>query len=113
MSVTTSETGTLGLHSLENYAPLSGAAAVERILNKSEPLRALHAIHVSSTFYGGGVTEILTPLTLKQSRRSKGSASSTAAVSARHWSAGLPPNEWLETMSGIITRWPAGLQSQL
>jgi len=75
MSVTTSETGTLGLHSLENYAPLIGAAAVERI--------------------------------------SKGSASSTAAVSARHLSAGLPPNEWLETMSKIITRWPAGLQSQL
>src|SRR5262249_38350195 len=27
-------------------------------------LRTLHAIHISSTFYGGGVTEILTPLTL-------------------------------------------------
>src|SRR5215216_3848195 len=64
MSVTTSETGTLGLHSLENYAPLIGAAAVERILNKVERVRTLHAVHISSTFYGGGVTEILTPLTL-------------------------------------------------
>src|SRR5262245_1830610 len=33
-------------------------------LEQVERLRALHAIHVSSTFYGGGVTEILTPLTL-------------------------------------------------
>src|SRR5215217_9051070 len=64
MSVTTSETGTLGLHSLDNYAPLIGAAAIERILKKAERLRTLHAVHVSSTFYGGGVTEILTPLSL-------------------------------------------------
>src|SRR5829696_4731836 len=64
MSVTTSETGTLGLHSLDNYAPLIGAAAIERILKKAERLRTLHAVHISSTFYGGGVTEILTPLTL-------------------------------------------------
>src|SRR5262249_1000718 len=27
-------------------------------------LRAMHLVHISSTFYGGGVTEILTPLTL-------------------------------------------------
>jgi trehalose synthase len=64
MSVTTSETGTLGLHSLDSYAPLIGAAAIERILTKAERLRTLHAVHISSTFYGGGVTEILTPLTL-------------------------------------------------
>jgi trehalose synthase len=66
MSLTTSEieAGTLGLHSLDNYAPLIGAATVERILNKAERLRTLHAVHISSTFYGGGVTEILTPLTL-------------------------------------------------
>jgi trehalose synthase len=64
MSVTTSETGTLGLHSLDSYAPLIGAAAIERILSKAERLRTLHVVHISSTFYGGGVTEILTPLTL-------------------------------------------------
>jgi trehalose synthase len=55
---------TLGLHSLESYEALIGAAAVERILKKSEPLRSSHIIHISSTFYGGGVAEILTPLTL-------------------------------------------------
>src|SRR5262245_29983988 len=55
---------TLGLHSLEQYAPLIGASAAERILRKAERLRAQHVVHVSSTFYGGGVTEMLTPLTL-------------------------------------------------
>jgi len=55
---------TLGLHSIDDYAPLVGAQAVERIVGKAEGLRAFHAVHVSSTFYGGGVTELLTPLTL-------------------------------------------------
>jgi trehalose synthase len=55
---------TLGLHSLESYEPLIGSARVERILKKAHTIRDLHIIHISSTFYGGGVTEILTPLTL-------------------------------------------------
>jgi trehalose synthase len=55
---------TLGLHSLESYEPLAGTAAIERIFKKSERLRSSHIIHISSTFYGGGVAEILTPLTL-------------------------------------------------
>ena len=58
------QTSTLGLHSLEQYEPFVGAAAIERILKKADPLRAMHLVHISSTFYGGGVTEILTPLTL-------------------------------------------------
>src|SRR5438094_6935890 len=55
---------TLGLHSLEQYEPLIGAATVERIAGKAKHVRTMHVAHVSSTFYGGGVTEILTPLTL-------------------------------------------------
>ncbi len=55
---------TLGLYSLEIYEPLIGSERLERILRKAERVRGFHAIHVSSTFYGGGVTEILTPLTL-------------------------------------------------
>src|SRR4030088_2074116 len=55
---------TLGLNSLEQYEPLIGAAATERIFRKADRLRTAHIVHVSSTFYGGGVTEILTPLTL-------------------------------------------------
>jgi trehalose synthase len=55
---------TLGAQSLESYEPLIGAAAVERILTKSELLKGSRIAHISSTFYGGGVAEILTPLTL-------------------------------------------------
>jgi trehalose synthase len=55
---------TLGLHSLEHYEPLIGAAATERIQRKIERVRTMHVAHPSSTFYGGGVTEILTPFTL-------------------------------------------------
>src|SRR5262249_14486857 len=55
---------TLGLHSIEQYEPLIGAAATERILRKGGRVRGTHVVHISSTFYGGGVTEILTPLTL-------------------------------------------------
>ena len=55
---------TLGLRSVEQYEPLIGSEATDRILRKAERLRALHVVHVSSTFYGGGVTEMLTPLTL-------------------------------------------------
>jgi len=58
------ETSTRGLHSLEQYEPLIGSAAVRRISNKADAVRDLHIFHVSSIFYGGGVTEILTPLTL-------------------------------------------------
>lgn len=55
---------TLGLHSLDQYEPLIGGAATERIRRKAARVRGAQLAHVSSTFYGGGVTEILTPLTL-------------------------------------------------
>ena len=58
------EASTLGLHGLDDYEPLIGARAVERIRRKAADLLPLHVVHVSSTFYGGGVAEILTPLTL-------------------------------------------------
>ncbi len=66
MAITTSavEKSTLGLHPLEQYEPLIGLEATERILQKAGRVRSAHLAHVSSTFYGGGVTEILTPLTL-------------------------------------------------
>jgi trehalose synthase len=55
---------TLGLHSLEHYEPLIGSATAERIAAKAERVRTMRVAHISSTFYGGGVTELLTPLTL-------------------------------------------------
>ena len=50
--------------SLEDYEPLIGAAAVERIRNKAGRVDDLHVVNVNSTHYGGGVAEILSSLTL-------------------------------------------------
>ncbi len=58
------EPGGTVVHRVEDYAPLIGEAAVERILNKAAKLADLHVVNINSTFYGGGVAEILTPLTL-------------------------------------------------
>jgi trehalose synthase len=55
---------TLGLHSPEQYEPFIGAEAAERIFRKAQQVSNVRIAHISSTFYGGGVTEILTPLTL-------------------------------------------------
>src|SRR5438874_9384336 len=60
----TVQRSTLGLHALEQYEPLIGAAAIERVAAKADRVRTMRVAHISSTFYGGGVTELLTPLTL-------------------------------------------------
>lgn len=52
------------LTSVESYEPLVGAKTVERVLKKAGKLRDLHIINVNSTYYGGGVAEILSSLTL-------------------------------------------------
>jgi trehalose synthase len=62
--VSSIDRSTLGLHTLDHYEPIIGARAVERIMRKADRVRTMRVAHVSSTFYGGGVTEILTPLTL-------------------------------------------------
>ncbi len=49
---------------LEDYEPLIGSEAVERIDKKAEKLRGLHIANVNSTYYGGGVAEVLSSLTL-------------------------------------------------
>lgn len=49
---------------IEDYAPLIGEEAAERILHKAHRLRGLRVLHVSSTFYGGGVAELLSSETL-------------------------------------------------
>lgn len=48
----------------EDYEPLVGGEMVERILAKAAKLRDLHVVHINSTYYGGGVAELLSPLTL-------------------------------------------------
>ena len=55
---------TFKLTSVEDYEPLIGSQTVERLLKKVEALRDLHVVNVNSTYYGGGVAELLSSLTL-------------------------------------------------
>jgi trehalose synthase len=52
------------LTSVEDYEPLIGGPTVERILRKAAQVGDTHIANVSSTYYGGGVAEILSSLTL-------------------------------------------------
>jgi len=49
---------------IDEFKPLVGAEAVERVKAKAAQLQNIHVVHVNSTYYGGGVAEILGPLTL-------------------------------------------------
>jgi trehalose synthase len=49
---------------IDDYAPLIGDEAVERIERNAQKLRGMRVVHVSSTFYGGGVAEMLSSFTL-------------------------------------------------
>jgi trehalose synthase len=52
------------IYKIEDYAPLVGENVVDRIRSKAELLHFAHVVHVNSTYYGGGVAEILLSLTL-------------------------------------------------
>jgi trehalose synthase len=52
---------------LEDYEPYIGGKTVERLRDKAEPWRGARVAHVNSTFYGGGVAELLSSLTLLMS----------------------------------------------
>ncbi|MFW6160370.1 MAG: glycosyltransferase [Acidobacteriota bacterium] len=49
---------------VEDYAQFVGQERIEKLKKKSENLKGLHIAHVSSTFYGGGVAELLSSLTI-------------------------------------------------
>jgi trehalose synthase len=49
---------------IEDYSPLIGEEALERILKKAKPLQDLHVVNVNSTYYGGGVAELLGSMTI-------------------------------------------------
>jgi len=51
---------------IEHYEDLIGPEALERIILKARRLHGLRVVNISSTFYGGGVAEILSSLTLLQ-----------------------------------------------
>ena len=52
------------LVNIEDYEPLIGEPTVERIKRKAQRLRGLRVVNISSTFYGGGVAELLSSGTL-------------------------------------------------
>lgn len=49
---------------VEDYEKFVGRKTIERIREKARPLQGLHVTHVNSTYYGGGVAELLSSLTL-------------------------------------------------
>jgi trehalose synthase len=49
---------------VEDYEKFVGAETVERIREKARTLQGLHVVNISSTYYGGGVAELLSSLTL-------------------------------------------------
>jgi len=49
---------------IEDYEQFVGAETVERILKKARHLRDLHVVNVNSSYYGGGVAELLGSMTI-------------------------------------------------
>ena len=64
METAATDASAFRLAGVEDYEPLIGGETVQRILRKASRLRDLHVVHVNSTYYGGGVAEILASLTL-------------------------------------------------
>ena len=52
------------LATVADYEPLIGAETVDRILAKAAQLHDLRIVNINSTYYGGGVAELLASLTL-------------------------------------------------
>lgn len=49
---------------IADYEPLIGKKTVERIREKAQTLRNIHVVNINSTYYGGGVAQLLSSLTL-------------------------------------------------
>jgi trehalose synthase len=49
---------------IDDYKPLVGAEIIERIRAKAKSLQDLHVVNVNSTYYGGGVSQLLSSETL-------------------------------------------------
>lgn len=49
---------------LKDYERFVGAEAIERIRKKASRIQDLHVVNVNSTYYGGGVSQLLSSLTL-------------------------------------------------
>ncbi len=64
MDETDADPPSFRLASIEDFEPFVGAETVDRIMAKAAPLRDLHVVNINSTYYGGGVAELLSSLTL-------------------------------------------------
>lgn len=49
---------------IEDYEPFVGSQTIERIHRKARPLQDLHVVNINSTYYGGGVANLLSSFTL-------------------------------------------------
>jgi trehalose synthase len=49
---------------IEDYEKFVGPEKIEHILKKAKSLQHLHVVNINSTYYGGGVAELLTSFTL-------------------------------------------------
>ncbi|HEY51364.1 MAG TPA: glycosyltransferase [Dehalococcoidia bacterium] len=49
---------------IDDYEPLVGRETIERLREKARCLHGVHIAHVNSTYYGGGVSQLLSSLTL-------------------------------------------------
>jgi trehalose synthase len=49
---------------LEDYEQFTGPETIDRIYKKLQPLKDAHVTNISSTYYGGGVAELLSSVTL-------------------------------------------------
>ena len=53
---------------VEDFEPFIGSEAITRIQAKARTLQDIHVVNFNSTYYGGGVAEILSSLTLLMNR---------------------------------------------
>ena len=49
---------------IEDYEPFIGGETVDRIRSKARALNGFHVTNINSTYYGGGVAELLSSMTL-------------------------------------------------
>ncbi len=64
MDTLPSSSANFRLTTVADYEALIGAEAVDRILCKAQSLSDMHIININSTYYGGGVAEMLSSMTL-------------------------------------------------
>ncbi len=52
------------LINVDDFEPIVGSEVIDRVYKKAKTLKHLHVANINSTYYGGGVSELLDSLTL-------------------------------------------------